>query len=122
MSIIIFNKKIAPTTAPCIYYNDRGLTLGHGLFETILVNKNSYPALDYHWKRLETSAPLLSISLPFARSELESMLQELIFENNLTDKPASARITITHGQSERGILPAQTPPPNFLISVSERPP
>ena len=119
MSTIIFNKKIVSSKVPCISHNDRGLTLGHGLFETILVNKNSYPALDYHWRRLETSAPILGITLPFSRSELETMLSELIIDNNLQDKLAGARITVTHGESARGILPVQTPTPNFLITVFE---
>ena len=119
MPKIIVNKKIVLTASPCIYYNDRGYTLGHGIFETILVKQNVIPAMSYHWKRLETSAPIVGIILPFTFNELQSMLQTLIVENNLQDKIAGARVTITHGESERGILPSQTPQPNFIISVFE---
>ena len=119
MSTIIFNKKIISANAPCISHNDRGFTLGHGLFETILIKKNSYPLLDYHWKRLEASAPILGITLPFSREELESMLNALIIENNLQDKLAGARVTITHGEAARGLLPIQPPNPNFLIATFE---
>lgn len=118
MSVIIFNKKILPSEHPCISHNDRGFTLGHGLFETILVKKNTFPALDYHWKRLEVSAPILGITLPFCREELEHMLHNLVIRNNLQAKIAAARVTITHGESERGILPRLIPKPNFLIAVS----
>jgi len=113
------NNKIVPSDNPCIHYNDRGFTLGHGLFETILVKKSALPALDYHWQRLKTSAPIIGITLPFTRQQLESMLTELIVDNQLQDKIAGARVTITHGESERGILPLKTPQPNFLISVFE---
>jgi branched-chain amino acid aminotransferase len=119
MPVIIYNKKIIPSENPCIRHNDRGFTLGHGLFETILVKKGATPALDYHWRRLESSAPILGITLPFSREELASMLNELIIKNNLQNKLAGARVTITHGESARGILPVQAPQPNFLITVFE---
>ncbi len=47
------------------------------------------------------------------------MLSELIVKNNLQNKLAGARVTITHGDAARGILPAHTPQPNFLITVFE---
>lgn len=119
MSTIIYNKKVVSSDEPCINYSDRGFTLGHGLFETILIKKGAFPALDYHWKRLVASAQILSISLPFSYEELESMLTELIIQNNLQDKLASARVTITHGEAARGILPLQAPNPNFVIAVFE---
>ena len=119
MSAIIFNKKLVPSENSCIRYNDRGFTLGHGLFETILIKKSVAPAMDYHWARLNASAPVIDISVPFSQQELELMLSELIVENKLQDKIAGARVTITHGESERGILPLHAPQPNFLISVFE---
>lgn len=39
MSIIIANKTLISSQNPCARHNDRGLTLGHGLFETMLVKK-----------------------------------------------------------------------------------
>lgn len=47
------------------------------------------------------------------------MLTELIIQNNLQDKLASARVTITHGEAARGLLPLQVPNPNFVIAVFE---
>ena len=119
MAIIIFNKKIVSAENPCISHNDRGLTLGHGLFETILIKKNTPPALDYHWRRLEVSAPILGITMPFCREELRSMLNDLVIRNNLQTKLAAARVTITDGDSERGIFPESRPNPNFIIAVFE---
>lgn len=107
---------------PCISHTDRGFTLGHGLFETILVKKGVFPALEYHWKRLVSSASILRISLPFSQKELESMLTELIIQNHLQDQLASARVTITHGEAARGVLPAQAPTPNFVIAVFQSAP
>lgn len=47
------------------------------------------------------------------------MLNDLIIKNNLQDKLAGARVTITHGEAARGILPIQSQKPNFLIAVFE---
>jgi len=122
MSIIFYNKITVSSEEPCIRYNDRGFTLGHGLFETILAKHGVCPALDYHWKRLVSSASILGITLPFSCEELESMLTELIIRNNLQDKLASARVTITHGEAARGLVPAIAPNPNFVIAVFESAP
>ena len=119
MSTIIYNKKAVSSKDPCISHNDRGFTLGHGFFETLLIKQGVFPTLDYHWVRLISSAPILGITLPFSYEELQAMLTELVSKNNLQDKLASARITITHGEASRGILPTETPCPNFLITMAE---
>lgn len=119
MQTIIYNKQLTKSDTPCIHYNDRGYTLGHGLFETILVKKGAIAALDHHWKRLEASAPIIGVIVPFTFLELESMITRLIIENGLQDTIAVARVTLTHGESDRGLLPLQQPQPNFLISVFE---
>lgn len=122
MSYINFNGQVIPAVEPCMQTNDRGLTLGHGLFETILIKKGSIPALAYHWQRLEASAPSIGISIPFSCHALETMLLALIEKNNLHDKIAGARLTLTSGNSARGILPAPGTQPNFFISVFEHAP
>jgi branched-chain amino acid aminotransferase len=119
MSKIIFNERLISSNTPCIHHNDRGFTLGHGLFETILVNKGTIPALIYHWQRLETSAEMIGISLPCTMQKLEEMIGVVIKENNLHNKTAGARLTLTHGESERGLIPQKDPKPNFLITVFE---
>lgn len=116
---LIYNGKIISSNRPCIFYNDRGFTLGDGLFETILIQHGSIPILNYHWKRLEESAVLLGIPLPFRYSELKEMILHLIECHDLQNTVAGARLTITSGESERGILSPHTTQPNFVIFVFE---
>lgn len=116
--MMIYNGKMSSDIA-CIPSNDRGFTLGHGLFETILVVNNSIPALPYHWKRLTASAALIDIAIPFSYSALKAMIVKLITVNKLQDKLAGARLSLTQGEAERGILPAYPPAPNFIINVFE---
>lgn len=115
----MINGNIVPSNQPCIQHNDRSFALGHGLFETILINKNAIPALHYHWQRLASSAKLVGIDLPFSRHQLAVMILRLIDDNCLQDKVAGARLTLTRGESERGILPSIHAKPNAVLSVFE---
>ncbi len=117
MPSIIVNGHLCSDSKPSIMHNDRGFLLGHGLFETMLVKNGHLPALDYHWQRLVISAPWLDIVLPFSCHRLESMVQSLLKENHLQNEIVAARVTVTHGNSERGIFPSSKPRPNFLITT-----
>jgi branched-chain amino acid aminotransferase len=116
---ILFNGKKMPSNHPCILHKDRGFTLGAGLFETILIKRGVAPAIEYHWRRLEISAPLLNIALPFSKDAFTKMLYDLVQENNLQEKTAAARVTITQGDSVRGILPVGSISPNMVMAVFE---
>jgi branched-chain amino acid aminotransferase len=104
MNHIIVNEEEVLSNTLCISAYDRGLTLGHGLFETMLFNKGSVSSIFYHWERLLTSADLLGIKIPFNFSKLESMINRLIIINDLCNETSALRLTITDGISERGLL------------------
>lgn len=116
MSTIIYNGQEIPAQQPCIKYNDRGFALGHGLFETILIKNSHVPLLDYHWKRLSSSASLLNVVIPFSQAQFYSMLLTLIKNNGLEHSTAGARLTITQGEAERGLI-APVKNSNYVISV-----
>ncbi len=116
---IMFNKQVIPSNQACLHYNDRSFTLGHGLFETILVKHGVVPALDYHWKRLKKSAGIVGITLPFSYEELAQMIDELILENDLKHTLAGARLTVSSGDSLRGVVPSGAFTPNVILSVFE---
>lgn len=116
MNYIIVNGKIIPSETACISPYDRGFTLGHGLFETILVNCGSIPLLKLHWHRLLSSAQILDLKIKFSLQELTSMIQDLICLNQLENKKSGVRLTITDGISERGILSTTNQEITFTIS------
>jgi branched-chain amino acid aminotransferase len=117
MSTLLFNGHFIPSNLACIKANDRGFTLGHGLFETILVNQGHIPALDYHWDRLAHSTPILNIPLPFSKSTFKDMLMEVIHENQLHTQLAGVRMTLTQGEAARGLLPSQTSQPSVVMAT-----
>jgi len=115
-SYIIFNDKLLPANKACFKYNDRGLTLGHGLYETIRIEHNQPIALQYHWQRLQKSAKLLGLSIPFDFQHMQCTLKKLIQANH-AHTPNGIRITLTDGESGRGLLSDTPSSPNAVIST-----
>lgn len=113
---IIYNSKLISESDYCFKHNDRGLTIGHGIYETILVNYGCAPFLKLHWQRLKESAEIIGITIPFSLDELNKMIGSLIYINGLVEKVAGVRITLTAGESLRGLLLCENIKPNFVIS------
>lgn len=113
---IIVNGEVIPADSLCISPFDRGLTLGHGLFETIYVNKGEVPLLEHHWERLVLSVKLLGLTLPFNASEFGAMIDQLIDANQLTRSQCGVRFTLTDGPSARGLLSDGKQAPTYLFA------
>ena len=91
---------------------ERGLLLGDGLFETILVLNRKPLWGNMHFLRLEASAQELGI--PFDRDGLDDAVAEL-----LADAPPAhqvLRVTLTRGSSARG-LAAEGGAPSLLLTL-----
>lgn len=117
MPLIIVNGEKVPHDSMCISAFDRGITLGHGLFETILINEGCTPLINYHWDRLVASAKLININIPFTLIELEHMIQELIELNELRGSNGGVRLTVTDGIAPRGVLSNGHQPSTFIINT-----
>ena len=90
---------------------DRGLLLGDGLFETVLVRRGSPILLSDHLDRLRRSAAALSFPpLPALEDRLGRALEDLFAS---AEEPGSTplmafRVTLTRGPSPRGLAPPTT--------------
>lgn len=116
MPFMLVNGKKVPHDSLSISANDRGITLGHGLFETILVMKGAMPLLNLHWERLIKSCEMLDIKLPFTYQHFKRMLQDLIVTNRL-ESQGGIRFTITDGVAERGIVTNGLQKPTWFITA-----
>lgn len=114
----IINGQIKSSQDLCISAFDRGLTLGHGLFETILANNNKLPLLKYHWKRLVDSASKLDINLTFDYRSLNQMILKLLSMNQLGNQVAVLRLTITDGISSRGLISTIKQAPTYILTAA----
>lgn len=113
---LFLNGQIVGEEATALLPNDRGFTLGDGLFETIKA-KNGVPLrLDAHWQRLSDGAALLRLILPFDQDRLTRSIGEVLAANALTD--GVLRLTVSRGPGARGLLPPHPSHPTVMISAS----
>lgn len=100
--------------------DDRGLTLGDGLFETIAVRKAAPKRLSAHLARLREGAGLLGIPVPYTDAKIAELIASLISVNAMTE--GALRVTLTRGPGARGVAPPPAPSPTFLITAGPLPP
>ncbi len=80
--------------------DDRGFTLGDGLFETIPVYGGKPFLLGRHLNRLEAGALATDIHLPFDSEEITKGIARLCDDNGIVR--GVARLTVTRGAGPRG--------------------
>lgn len=116
--IIWLNNALTGSDAARIDPGDRGLTLGDGLFETMVARGGCIQRLDSHLERLRAGAAVIGLVLPdLAFSDL---LAATLDANGLVD--AVLRLTVTRGHSERGLLPPAATRPTVMVTAAPLPP
>lgn len=111
MSRVWFNGAL--TDGPlALERSDRGLLLGDGLFETILVVKRKPLWGNMHFVRLESAAQELGI--PFDRDGLDDAVAEVL--EGAPQSHQVLRVTLTRGGAARG-LGADGETPSLLITL-----
>jgi len=113
--MIYINGKYFSQQEATIAFNDRGFLLGDGVFETMRIYDGNVFCFEDHYDRLKNSAELLEIPFFMPADEMIQIIKTLLAKNNLNDKNASIRMTLTRGAGPRGLLP---PEHHFHISSS----
>ena len=84
--------------------NDRGLQLGDGLFETVLIRDGIPQLLNEHLARWRNSAELLGMDDPPDRIQLESWIAEAVKRAELNQGDGALRLNWSRGSSQiRGL-------------------
>lgn len=102
--------------AQAVHIADRGLLLGDGVFETVLL-KDGVPAFwDAHMARLEGALNALHIP---ARADAfaPGAVKELAARNGAASGAAVLRLTATRGAGGRGLAPPPGVAPTLLMTV-----
>ncbi|MEW6089776.1 aminotransferase class IV [Parvibaculum sp.] len=98
---------------------DRGLLLGDGLFETMLVRKGRIAFFEEHLLRLTRGAETIGLMLPYSPDELLQACRTLLQDCGLLESErASLRLTLTRGPGPRGLALPPDPKPTVLISAA----
>lgn len=115
LEYIYTNNHFIACTDACVTHNDRGLTLGDGIFETMLSYKSNIAFFDQHWLRLTESAAVLGIKIPskYSKQSVYSIIKELL-KLNYSEQDNSnldsnnwhgIKIILTRGGGPRSIEP-----------------
>lgn len=96
---------------------DRGLLLGDGLFETLLV-KNERPIwFQEHWARFENSAQYGFFSIPNLATEIHDVIVRL--SQDMPGGDGVARITLTRGTGVQGLIIHPKTHVNLCVSIAK---
>jgi len=115
-SIVWLNGDLVPAGSARIGPNDRGLTLGDGLYETIRCANFIPRFADLHLARLRRGAATLDIAMKFDDAEILQAFTRTLAANGLAD--AVLRLTLTRGPGARGLTPPADAAPTLLIAAS----
>lgn len=97
--------------------DDRGLLLGDGLFETLLVVAGRPVFFEAHLARLVRGCAVLSLPPPEEPAVRQAMEQALA-EAGLGAARAAVRITWTAGSGQRGLERPDRPQPRLIASAA----
>jgi len=93
---VCINGKFVDENEAKVSIYDRGFLYGDGIFETLTIVNGKLFWFDEHYARLEQSAKLIRISLPFEKQALFNLLNETLQKNNL--KNCRIRLNVTRGE------------------------
>ena len=94
--------------------DDRGLLLGDGLYETLLVRDGRPQRLEAHLARLCRGAAVIGLPLPAV--DIGEAMRLTVAANDLSD--GSLRLTVTRGGGPRGLAPPPRPRPTIMITAA----
>ncbi|GJL90988.1 aminotransferase class IV [Hyphococcus sp.] len=89
--------------AAAIDIADRGLLLGDGIFETLLLVDGAPVFLTAHIARMAAGALVLKMASRPEEQQIGAVITELAVRNGASSGLASARVTVTRGVGPRGI-------------------
>ncbi len=112
------NGNLVPLTEASVSIQDRGLTLGDGVFETLYYDGRDIECLKPHYDRLMKGLQLFQIPIDWVLSEFKAILHQVLEANDLLRQSAAIRVTCTRGSAPRGIRPPLKPEPTIIITVS----
>ncbi|MCL5073916.1 MAG: aminotransferase class IV [Actinobacteria bacterium] len=114
LNIWWFNGKYTPSNNVKIPITDLSVNRGFGIFEFLRTYNRKPFYLKEHLQRLHKSASLLGLKVPISDTQINKVINTLIFKNKEGD--LNIKLLLTGGESKDGILP--TGKHNFAIMAT----
>ncbi len=112
---VCLDGRLVPAARARISIFDRGFQYGDGVIETMRLVDGRCIAWEAHLARLTRSAEALGIPLPSGASA--AAVARVVAANDLRHGEGWARLTLTRGTSQRGILPPAHVCPTWLLAA-----
>ena len=100
--------------------DDRGFTLGHGLFETILWEGGRLAFFDEHVARMQRACPEIGLFEP-TYAELRDGAEAALDHAKLEGERAAVRLSWTAGSGGRGLDAPADPKPRLIATAALAP-
>ncbi len=119
MSLVWRDGAILPIEAASVRLDDRGLTLGEGLFETMRwTPQEGVRRLVRHHARMTAGAQALDLPSPPAQDVIAAAAGELVIALGLDAAPVALRLTLTGGPGPRGLAPPTSRAPALMMTAA----
>lgn len=117
-AFLLFNGQLVQADSFSLSANNRSFRYGDGIFETIRCRKGHPLWLDYHVKRLHSSAKILGIVPPesLINDDLQQSISRLLEKNGHT---LGARVRLTFFRSEGGFYYPENNQGHYLMESNE---
>jgi len=100
--------------------DDRGFTLGDGLFETVLASRGELVGLGAHLDRLTAGCAVLGLPAP-DRAKAGRLMRRALEDAGLAEARAAVRLTLTAGSGGRGLDRPPQPAPRMAATAAAAP-
>ena len=100
--------------------DDRGFTLGDGLFETVLAEAGDLVRPDVHLDRLTAGCASLGLPAP-DRALALNLMRRALADSGLGEARAAVRLTLTAGSGGRGLDRPAELRPNLVATAASAP-
>ena len=114
---------IAPLAEAKIPISDRGFLYGDSVYEVFRTYSGVGFLYSDHWKRLENSARLIHMEIPFQREEFFTEIRRTILASGAADTKDDVyvRFIVTRGDGPVDLFPAPNLSSRFVIMVKDLP-
>lgn len=116
-----FNDQFVKEDQVAISVNDRGFSLGDGVFDTQLAIDGKLPDGDLHFERLLNDAGVIGITATKTLAELQTISSMLLNRNAIVTGRWVIRTQITRGIALRGLAPPDDVRPTLIMRLIPAP-
>jgi len=108
------NGKVVEAKTAGLPLNDLGIVRGYGYFDYLRTYNGIPLFFDDHLNRLERSASIVGLPIPYSRETIQQWTRELLVRNNFPE--SHIKIVVTGGPSDDGMTVVS---PSFYILITE---